>query len=88
MARQRANGAIVDQSPYLAALAAVRPQLGDYFQMLLVEPLAKHTHNALESTLDYAARDCEDKNSMKLRGQVCNGFRTQSSFLYITKRVR
>ena len=34
--RQRANDAIVDQSPYLAALAAVRPQLGGCFQVLLV----------------------------------------------------
>ena len=67
---QRENGAMADQSPYLAALAAVRPQLGDCFQVLLVEPLAKHAHNALDSTLDYAARDYDDKSSMKLRGQV------------------
>ena len=87
MVRQRANDAIVDQSPYLAALAAVRPQLGDCFQALLVEPLAKHAHNALDSTLDYAVRDYEDKNSMKLRGQVRNGFRTESSLLYIAKRL-
>ena len=87
MVRQRANGAIVDTSPYLAALAAVRPQLGDCFQVLLVEPLAKHAHNALGSTLDYAARDYEDKSSMKLRMQVCNGFRTESSLLYIAKRI-
>ena len=48
--RQRANGAIVAQSPYLAALEKVRPQLGDCFQVLLVEPLAKHAHNVLGST--------------------------------------
>ena len=87
MVRQRANDAMVEQSPYLAALAAVRPQLRDCFQVLLVEPLAKHTHNALDSTLDYTARDYEDKNSMKVRGQVCNGFRTESSLLYIAKRI-
>ena len=87
MVRQRANGAIVDQSPYLAALAAVRPQLGGCFQVFLVEPLAKHTHNALDSTLDYAARDYEDKRSMALRGLVYNGFRTESSLLYIAKRT-
>ena len=52
-----------------------------------MEPLAKHEHNALDSTLDYAARDYEDKNSTKLRGQVCNGFRTESSLLYIVKRT-
>ena len=85
--RQRANDAIVAQSPYLAALGTVRPQLGDCFQVLLVEPLAKHAHNALDSTLDYAVRDYEDKSSMKRRGQVCNGFRTESSLLYIAKRI-
>jgi len=87
MVRQRANDAIVGQSPYLAALGTVRPQLGDCFQVLLVEPLAKHAHNALDSTLDYAARDYDDKSSMELRGQVCNGFRTEPSLLYIAKRI-
>ena len=55
--------------------------------MLLVEPLAKHAHNALDSTLDYALRDYDDKSSMKIRGQVCNGFRTESSLMYIVKRL-
>ena len=73
--RQRANDAMVAQTPYLTALAAVRPRLSDCFQVLLVEPLAKHAHNALDSALDYAARDYDDKNIMKMRGQVCNGFR-------------
>ena len=85
--RQRANDAMVAQTPYLTALAAVRPRLSDCFQVLLVEPLAKHAHNALDSTLDYAARDYDDKNSMKIRGQVCNGFRTESSLMYIAKRL-
>ena len=40
--RQRANGAMVSPTPYLAALAAVRLKLSDCFQVLLVEPLAKH----------------------------------------------
>ena len=40
--RQRANGAMVSPAPYLAALAAVRLKLSDCFQVLLVEPLAKH----------------------------------------------
>ena len=87
MVRQRANDAIVDQSPYLVALGAVRPQLGGCFQVLSVEPLAKHAHNALDATLDYAARDYGDKNSMKLRGQVRNGFRAESSLLCIVKRI-
>jgi len=52
-----------------------------------VEPLAKHTHNALDSTLDYAACDYADKSSMKLRGKVCNGFRMESSILYVVKRI-
>ena len=85
--RQRANDAMVAQTPYLAALATVRPRLPDCFQVLLVEPLAKHAHNALDSTLDYAVRDYDDKNSMKMRGQVCNGFRTGSSLMYIVKRL-
>ena len=59
MVRQRANDAMVAQTPYLAALTAARTQLGGCFQMLLVEPLAKHAHNALGSTLDYAVRDYE-----------------------------
>ena len=54
--------------------------------MLLVEPLAKYAHNALDSTLDYAVRDYDDKNSMKIRRQMCNGFRTESSLMYIAKR--
>jgi hypothetical protein len=58
--RQRANDAMVAQAPYWTALAAVRPRLSDYFhQVLLAEPLAKHAHNALGSTLDYAARGVE-----------------------------
>ena len=85
--RQRANDAIVAQSPYLSALGVVWPQLGECFSVLLVEPLAKHTHSALDSALDYAVHDYEDKNSMKLRGQVCNGSRTESSLLYIVKRI-
>ena len=85
--RQRANDAIVAQTPYLSALEQVRPKIGECFQVLLVEPLAKHTHNALDSTLDYAVRDYADKGSMKRRGQVCNGFRTESSLLYIAKRI-
>ena len=85
--RQRANDAIVEQTPYLSALEQVRLKIGEFFQALLVEPLAKHTHNALDSTLDCALRDYADKGSMKLRGQVCNGFRTESSLLYIAKLV-
>ena len=55
--RQPANDAIVAQTPYLSALGAVRPKLGECFQVLtLVEPLAKHTHNALDPALDYAVR--------------------------------
>ena len=69
-ARQRANDAIVAQTPYIAALDKVRLSMGEYFQVFLAEPLAKHTHNALDTTLDYAVRDYTDKNSMKLRGQV------------------
>ena len=84
--RQRANDAMVAQTPYLTALAAVRPRLLDCFQVLLVELLAKHAHNALDSTLDYAVRDYDDKSNMKMRGKVCNGFRTESSLMYIVKR--
>jgi hypothetical protein len=69
-----------------AALAAARLRLGGCFQVFLVEPLAKHAHSALDSTLDYAVRDYDDKSSMKIRGQVCNGFRTESSRMYIVKR--
>ena len=65
--RQRANGAMVAQTPYLAALAAVRPKLPDCFQVLLVEPLMKHAHNALDSAHNYAARDYDDKNVIKMR---------------------
>ena len=61
--------------------------MGECFQVLHVEPLAKHTRNALDSALDYAVRDYNDKDSMKLRGQVCNEFRTESSLPYIAKRV-
>ena len=61
--------------------------MGECFQVLLVEPLAKHIHNALDSTLDYAVRDYADKDSMKLCGQVCNGFRSESSLIYITRRT-
>ena len=86
--RQRANGAMVAQTPYLAALAAVRPKLPDCFQVLLVEPLMKHAHNALDSALGYVARDYDDKSAMKMRGQVCNGFRTGASLMYIAKRLR
>ena len=68
--RQRANDAIVAQTSYLSALEQVRPKMGECFQVLLVEPLAKHTHNSLDSALDYAVRDYDDKDSMKLRGQV------------------
>ena len=86
-ARQRANDAIVAQTPYLSALEQVRLKVGECFQVLLVEPLAKHTHNAFDSTLDYAVRDYADRGSMKLRGQVCNGFRAESSLIYIAKRI-
>ena len=55
--RQRANAAIVAQTPYLSALEKVRLKMGECFQVLLVEPLAKHIHNAIDSTLDYAVRD-------------------------------
>ena len=41
--RQRANDAIVAQTPYLSALEQVRLKVGECFQVLLVEPLAKHT---------------------------------------------
>ena len=62
-------------------------KIGECFQVFLVEPLAKHTHNALDTTFDYAVRDYADKDSMKLRGQVCSGFRAESSLLYIAKRI-
>ena len=42
----------------------VRLGIGECFQVLLVEPLAKHTHNALDSTLDYAVRDYADKGTL------------------------
>ena len=51
--RQRANDAIVAQTPYLSALQQVQPKIGECFQVLLVEPLAKHAHNALGSALEY-----------------------------------
>ena len=86
-ARQRANDAIVAQTPYIAALERVRLSMGEYFQVFLAEPLAKHTHNALDTTLDYAVHDYTDKSSMKLRGQVCNGFRAEASLMYIIRRI-
>ena len=46
----------------------------------------KHAHNALDSALGYAARDYDDKSVMNMRGQVCNGFRTGASLIYIAKR--
>ena len=85
--RQRANDAIVAQTQYLSAPEQVRLKIGECFQVMLVEPLAKHTHNALDSTLDYAFRGYSDKDSVKLRGQVCNGFRAGSSLVYIVKRI-
>ena len=86
--RQCANDAIVAQTPYLSALEKVQLKMGECFQVLLVEPLAKHIHNALDySTLDYAVRDYADKESMKLRGQVCNGFRAEPSLIYIARRT-
>ena len=85
--RQRANDVIVAQTPYLSALEKVRLKMGECFQVLLVESLAKHTHNALDPTLDYAVRDYADKESMKLRGKVCNGFRAESSLVYIARRT-
>ena len=85
--RQRANDAMVSQAPYLASLAAVRLKLSDCFQILLVEPLMKHSHNALDSALGYATRDYDDQSVMKMRGQVCNGFRSGGSLMYIVKRT-
>ena len=80
--RQRANDATVSQAPYLASLlAAVRLKLSDCFQILLVEPLMNHSHNALDSALGYAARDYTDQSVMKMRGQVCNGFRSGGSLM-------
>ena len=86
-ARQHANDDIVPQTPSIAALEKVRMSMGGYFQVFLAEPLAKHTHNALDATLDYAVRDYTDKISMKLRGQVCNGFRAEASLMYIILRI-
>ena len=74
--RQRANDAMASQAPYLASLAALRLKLSDCFQILLVEPLMKHAHNALDSALGYATRDYNDQSVMKMRGKVCNGFRS------------
>ena len=85
--RQCANDAIVAQTPYLSALEKVQLKIGECFQVLLVEPLAKHTQNALDYTLDYAVRDYADKVSMNLRGQICNGFRAESSLVYIARRT-
>ena len=86
--RQRANGAMASQAPYLASLAAVRLKLSDCFQILLVESLMKHAHNALDSALGCATRDCNDKSVMKMRGHVCNGFRNGASLMYIAKRTQ
>ena len=86
--RQRANDAMASQAPYLASLATVRLKLSDCFQILLVEPLMKHAHNALGSALGYATRDYNDQSVMKMRGQVCNGFRNGASLMYIVKRTR
>ena len=86
-ARQRANDAIVAQAPYIAALEKVRLSMGEHFQVFLAEPLAKHTHNALDTTLDYAVRDYTDKKSMKLRGLVCDWFRAKASLMYIIRRI-
>ena len=61
--------------------------MSECFQVLLVGPLAKHTHNALGSALDCAVRDYDDTGSMELRGQVCNGFRTESSLPYTAKWI-
>ena len=85
--RQRANDAMVSQAPYLASLADVRSKLPDCFQILMVEPLMKHAHDALDSTLAYATRDYNDQSVMKMRGQVCNGFRSGGSLMYIVKRT-
>ena len=85
--RQRANDTMVSQAPYLAALAAVRSKLPDCFQILMVEPLMKHAHDALDSTLAYSTRDYNDQSVMKMRGQVCNGFRSGGSLMYIVKRT-
>ena len=86
--RQRANDAMASQAPYLASLATVRLKLSDCFQILLVEPLMKHAHNALDSALGYATRDYNDQSVMKMRGQVCNGFRNGASLMYIVKRTQ
>ena len=86
--RQRANDAMASQAPYLASLATVRLKLPDCFQILLVEPLMKHAHNALDSALGYATRDYNDQSVMKMRGQVCNGFRNGASLMYIAKRTQ
>ena len=82
--RQRANGTMVSMTPYLAALADVRSKLSEcFFQILMVEPLAKHAHDALDSALAYSTRDYNDQSVMKMRGQVCNGFRGGSSLMYM-----
>ena len=85
--RQRANDTMVSQAPYLAALADVRSKLPECFQILMVEPLMKHAHDALDSTLAYSTRDYNDQSVMKMRGQVCNGFRSGGSLMYIVKRT-
>ena len=85
--RQRANDTMASMTPYIAALAGVRLKLSDCFQVFMVEPLAKHAHDALDSTLAYSTRDYNDQSVMKMRGQVCNGFRSGSSLMYIVKRT-
>jgi len=64
--RQRANDTMASMTPYLAALAAVRLKLPDCFQIFLIEPLAKHTHDALDSTLAYSTRDYNDQSAMRM----------------------
>ena len=85
--RQRATDTMASMTPYLEALAAVRLKLQDCFQIFLIEPLAKHTHDALDATLAYSTRDYNDQSAMRMRGQVCNGFRSGSSLMYIVKRT-
>ena len=41
----------------------------------------------LDTRLDYAVRDYTDKSSMKLRGQVCNGFRAEATLVCIIRRI-
>ena len=48
----------------------------------------KHSHNALDSALVYATRDYNDQSVMKMRRQVCNGFRNGASLMCIVKRTK